>query len=527
MGFIFSTKWRRSKIITDAELTEIRYSGPHISHLRFLKAFYYGTIINCVVLAMVLVAAMRISEVFLPWHEWLPQNIYAFLKWPIETFHLNLIDSVMGLDSVTATTNNLFSILLIVTITTLYSTTGGLRSVVQTDMVQFIFAMLGTFAYAYFILDEVGGFSGLLVKLKSLYPTRVETFTSLTPIKDAMMPFIVLISMQWLFQMNSDGTGYLAQRSMACRTDRDAKMASVIFTWAQVLFRSLIWIVIALGLLVLYPFPENTITTELFTSQREMLFVSGINDFMPEGFRGLMLVGLLGALASTIDTHLNWGSSYWSNDIYKAIICQKWRKKEPSDKSLVWVARFSNIGILFIALVIMLNLGSIKNAWSLSLLFGAGMGAVLILRWVWEGITLYSEMAAIATSIILAPILLFAVKDEWLRIVLMSFFTTIIPILAAKFFPKTDEKVLDQFYEQVKPQGLWGKTASRLGYDSKRPLKKLISSSKEIILIALSLYLLLVGIIKAVFQSGNVNLGVGLTLAIIGTLLIPLWYKKI
>src|SRR5690606_32834951 len=151
-------------------------SGKHIPHLRFLKAFYYGTIINCVVLAMVLVAAMRISEVFLPWHEWLSQDMYAILKWPIETFHLNIIESVSGLDSVTSTTNNLFSILIIVTITTLYSATGGLRSVVQTDLVQFIIAMLGTTAYAGFILYEVGGFSGLLNKLQNLYPSKVETY---------------------------------------------------------------------------------------------------------------------------------------------------------------------------------------------------------------------------------------------------------------------------------------------------------------------------------------------------------------
>ena len=52
-----------------------------------------------------------------------------------------------------------------------------------------------------------------------------------------------------------------------------------------------------------------------------------------------MLTGLLAALASTIDTHLNWGASYWTNDIYKRFICQAWRKTEPSGRALVRVAR--------------------------------------------------------------------------------------------------------------------------------------------------------------------------------------------
>jgi SSS family solute:Na+ symporter len=528
MGFIFSTKWRRAMVITDAELTDIRYSGKHIPHLRFLKAVYYGTIINCVVLAMVLVAAMRISETFLLWHEWLPEGFYSILKMPIESFDLALVKSTTGLDDVTATTNNLFSIFMIVGFTTLYSTTGGLRSVVATDMVQFIFAMLGTIVYAGFIVYKSGGFGEMMTKLSSLYPNSVAKITSLAPnTSDALAPFLILISMQWLFQMNSDGTGYLAQRSMACKSDKDARWATVLFTWVQVLLRSFFWIIIALGLMVIYPFEEGAAITDMFTAKREMLFVTGINEILPPGFKGLMLVGMLGALTSTVDTHLNWGASYWSNDIYKDIICKQWLKKEANNKTLVWVARVSNIGILLVALIIMFNLGSIKNAWSLSLLFGAGMGAVLIMRWLWEGITLYSEVAAIASSIIIAPILLFTVKDEWLRILIMSVSTTIIPILAAKFGPKTEPAKLDAFYQRVSPQGFWKKTAGRIGEDEKLPFKKLKASLFEIILIALSVYLLLIGSVKFIFQTGSGNFWVGIILSLIGLGLIPVWKKRL
>src|SRR5690606_33226048 len=71
MGYLLARCWRRAGVLTDAELVERRYSGRGLVTLRVLKAVYYGTVINCVVMAFVLVAAMRIFEVFLPWHEWL------------------------------------------------------------------------------------------------------------------------------------------------------------------------------------------------------------------------------------------------------------------------------------------------------------------------------------------------------------------------------------------------------------------------------------------------------------------------
>ena len=527
IGFIFSTKWRRSDVITDAELTTIRYSGKHIPHLRFLKAFYYGTVINCVVLAMVLVAAMRIAEVFLPWHEWLPIGVYSIISYPIQALGIELFQAASDVAPYIATTNSLFSILIIVTFTTMYSTTGGLRSVVATDMVQFLLAMVGTGAYAIYILINAGGFSGMISKLEDLYGAqKIEQMTSLLPANDMMIGFFVLVGIQWLFQMNSDGTGYLAQRSMACRTDKDARLASVIFTWAQVVLRSVIWVIIALGLLVIYPYDISSVSTEGFTALREMTFVQGIQDLLPPGIKGLMLVGLLGALASTIDTHLNWGASYWSNDIYQDLICRRIKNREASSKELVWVARLSNILILLVALVIMFNLGSIQKAWQISLLFGAGMGGVLVLRLVWEGITIYSEISAIITSIIFAPIILNYVQaDEWVRLTLMATLSTIIPIVVAYVGPKTDKDVLKKFYKQIEPQGLWKVTASECNEDGLVPLKKLKASSIEILLICVSLYSTLIGLTKLIMLgfSGFI----WWFLLIIGLALIPIWKKKI
>lgn len=529
MAYIFSTKWRRSGVITDAELAEVRYSGKGVTTLRVLKAVYYGTVINCTIMAMVLVAAMRIAEAFLFWDQWLPEGIYVPIYNFISWIGVPIGVSTAGVDPYIQTTNNLISIFVILAFTTLYSTTGGLRSVVATDIVQFGFAMVGTLFFAGYILYHAGGFKQIVDKIESLYGSEKSAeMLSFSPgIGEALLPFLMIIGLQWLFQMNSDGTGYLAQRMIACRTEKDAKIAALTFTWVQILLRSLIWLVIAVGLLVIYPFELSDIGTDGFTASRELTFVKGINDLLPIGIKGIMLTGLLGALASTIDTHLNWGASYWSNDIYGDLISKKLRKREAKSSELVWVARFSNILILFIALIIMFNLGSIQQAWFISLLFGAGTGSVLVLRWLWEKVNLYSEIAAIGISLLIAPFLLMFVDEEWLKLLLMSGISTTVVIIVSYLTPPTDDQKLNEFYLKIKPQGFWKNTVARIGHSQNIPLIKLKKSIVQIIINALSLFSLLVGFGKLMFRPTNEGILFPLLLIVIGLALIPLWWNQL
>jgi len=534
MAFVFSVGWRRGGVLTDAELTEVRYSGRGVLPLRVLKAIYYGTVINCVVMAMVLVAAIRIAEVFLPWHDWLPAGLYGPILSISGALGLEL-GGVTGLEPAVATANNLLSIVLILVFTAAYSTTGGLRAVINTDVVQFFLAIVGTAVYAWIVVREVGGFGAMSARIVELYgaeqASRMLSFGPPDTAGEVLMPFLVIIGLQWFFQMNSDGTGYLAQRSMACRSDRDARVAGVVFTWAQIFFRSLFWLAIAVGLLALYPFSAAETGTEAFTASREILFVIGIDDLLPPGIRGLMLVGLLAALASTIDTHLNWGASYWSNDVYDRLVSQHWLKREPSGRELVIVARLSNLLILAIAMVIMANLGSIQTAWFISLLFGAGMGAVLVLRWVWERINLWSELAAMAMSLITAPLLLVYMgtdaETEWIRLGIMALTTTVAAVAITWVTPRTDEQVLLGFYERVRPFGWWANTARLAGDRPGAPLASLGARAWAVALTAASLFLLLTGVGRLMISPPGASALWTWIFVVVGLALIPLWWREV
>jgi SSS family solute:Na+ symporter len=532
MGFVFAARWRRAGVLTDAEFTELRYSARGALALRTIKALYYGTLINCVVLAFVLVAAIRIAEVFLPWHEWLNPALYENLLHVTRATGLFIGSATTGLDVDVASTNNAISIIMLMSFTLLYSATGGLRSVIATDVVQFSLATLATLAYAVVMMNEVGGLGDLSERITALYGQgKASELLSFSPTGETLLlPFFVVMALQWFFQMNSDGTGYLAQRSMACRTDRDARIAAVVFSWLQIVLRSLIWIVIGLGLLVLYPFDPQSAGGDGFIAAREMLFVQGIDDLLPPGLRGLMLTGLLAALASTVDTHLNWGASYWSNDLYDRLICREWLKRAPGNRELVWVARWSNVIILVLALIIMSQLGSIQQGWKMSLLLGAGTGSVLILRWLWERINLYSELAAMIVALIASGLLLYFLPDpdqEWMRLGLMALLSTVAAVGITFVTPPTEQRVLAVFYKRVKPVGWWRTTAIANGDDGASPLIRLRHDAILVVTGSVSLLFMLVGLGRLLVGAPDNSALVSLLFVGISLGAMPFWWAAL
>ena len=557
MGFVLAPGWRRAGVVTDAELTEARYGGRAAIVLRGIKAIWFGTVFNCVVLAFVFFAAAKIAEPFLLWDVWLPPALFDPVVGLVERVGAPLTLGAPDDPAVwVRTASNLISILLILTVAAFYSMTGGLRSVVATDVVQLAVMFAGTAAFAWFAVREAGGLAVLPSRIEALFAgggpggIRPEEILAFTPgaARDASAAVLALFGLQWLIQINADGTGYLAQRSMACRSDADARTAAIVFTFTQILLRSLLWIPLALGLLVVFP-PDvaslgaggTSSNPALLQAEREATYVRGMAELLPAGLRGLMVTGMLAALASTVDTHLNWGASYWTNDIYKRFVCQLWLGREPSARSLVRVARGANVLLVVMALGVMTSLTSINEAWQISLLLGAGMGVVLILRWIWWRMNAWGEIAAIAASVVAAPVLMAVVPDDQhaVRLLAVAVVATGTALVAVAVAGPEDRERLVAFYRKVRPVGFWGPVAREAGVDDSRDADggrgtddarddgpaRLARAVAAAGLCALSLFCLLVGIgswmvgspapewapSAGVWQFGLVVLGLGLT----------------
>src|SRR5690606_29612156 len=161
-----------------------------------------------------------------------------------------------------------------------------------TDIAQFALAIIGTIGMAWIVAAEAGGLAAIPDRLSAMYGAEAATtMLSWAPwgiscAEAALAPLIIVVALQWLFQMNSDGTGYLAQRSMACRNPAEARIAGVTFAWLQILLRSLPWLVIAAGLLLVYPVED--LADPGLAAQREATFVFAVRDLLPPVLFGIM-----------------------------------------------------------------------------------------------------------------------------------------------------------------------------------------------------------------------------------------------
>jgi solute:Na+ symporter, SSS family len=537
MGFVLAPSWRRAGVLTDAELAELRYGGRSATALRAIKALYFGTLVNCVVLAWVLFAARAIAEPFFLWNQWLPPALFRPVLMLVSHVGVPLATEPSGPALWIHSANNLISLGMIVGVTLFYSTAGGLRSVVATDTVQLAIAMLGTALYTGFVVHHAGGMGAIVAQIGERFadggpggirPSEILAFTP-SRAKDASLALLAVFALQWFLQLNADGTGYLAQRCMACRSDRDAKLASVVFTFVQVLLRSLLWLPIALGLLVILP-PDLAMPLESLRHERELSFVRGIAWLLPWGIRGVMLTAMLAALASTIDTHLNWGASYWARDLYERLLCQVWLRRNPDPRTLVWVARAANAGILLVAFAVMTQLTSIERAWRMALLLGAGMGPMLVLRWVWWRISGVGELACIAVSVVAAAPLLAAPLVPAVRLLAMAALASAAGVGVSLLTPEPLER-LQIFFERARPPGWWAPVATSLGADPAEGTRRLARGLAAVAAAALCVFSLLTGL--GSWLCGSLAprwwpLGRAIWIAsllALGCALVPLWWR--
>jgi Na+/proline symporter len=176
---------------------------------------------------------------------------------------------------------------------------------------------------------------------------------------------------------------------------------------------------------------------------------------LPPGARGLMLVGMLAALASTLDTHLNWGASYLTNDLYARTISRGLLRREPRGRELVWIARASSPLLMGLALGVMAVLGSIQEAWHVTLSLGAGLGIPLLLRWLWRRANAWGELAAIVVSGIAAFWMLRSDASETVRLLTIAGAGSAAAIGVSLATRPERVELLDAFYERVRPPGFW------------------------------------------------------------------------
>ncbi|PJZ69169.1 sodium transporter [Leptospira perolatii] len=451
MTVFFASLWRRVEVLTDVELTELRYSGNSAVILRAAKAFFLSLLFNSIILGWVFKAMSKITQPFLDWKVLLGSGLYGAVEtiWP----------SFLVFDNL----NNTITVLVLLTVVVGYSSLGGIQGVILTDLFQFALGMGGAIVFAIYAVLHVGGLDGLFSKLANIYPGRSEEILSFWPSfgegahQLPLKVFLVFIGIQWWIQYYSDGTGYLAQRLHTASNPRQAELGSLWFNFANFVLRTWPWVFTGLVCLVVFPlaqadlfFPEG----KLVQTDREMAYPVLMKVILPSGLLGLVFASLMAAFMSTADTHINWGASYLVNDLYLRFL-----KPNANDKQMVRASRIAVILMAIISVLVATQMNSIESAWKFFLALASGMGLPQILRWIWWRANAWTELSGMGTALLLSLILYPSfpeVRSEYL-LFWTAIGSVIVSLIVTYLTSPVSDPILESFVKRAKPYGFWGK----------------------------------------------------------------------
>jgi SSS family solute:Na+ symporter len=420
--FFYARMWRRSGVLTDLEFYERRYSGKEASFVRGFRAVYLGLFFNCVIMATVNLAAVKIGNIV--------------LGWPMAK-----------------------TLVLCSVVTIFFASVSGLWGVLVTDSIQFSITMTGTFAMAYFAVKQpqVGGLSGLVHRLD---PKMLNLLPDFGDWGLALSVFLIPITIQWwsVWYPGAEpgGGSYIAQRMLASRSEKDALTGTLLFNAMHYALRPWPWIIVALSSILIYPQLADIHRVFPYVEERlignDMAYPAMLR-FLPAGFLGLMVAGMLAAYRSTIETHLNWGTSYLVHDLYRRFL-----RRDASERHYVFMGRVVTALLMVCAALLTFALDTAKESFDLILSVGAGTGLIYLLRWFWWRINAWSEVAAMASSFLVAVAFFVARKSghpvaAHLALITTVAVTTVVWIVVTYATRPVDRPTLIAFYRLVRPAG--------------------------------------------------------------------------
>ena len=422
LAVLLAKLWRRAGVMTDMELTELRYGGNPAAALRATRAFLLAVPLNCVSIGYGMLAMRKVVT------------------------SLGVLDSLPSLPG----DPRLWAILPIVVIVLLYTAVSGLWGVVATDFIQYILAMAGALLVMGYALHEIGGLDAMVSRLHAAGESRRLALVPLG--EDALVPmstFLGYIGIQWWAVRNSDGGGVFVQRLSSTANEREAAKAAHTFNILNYLVRTWPWVIVGLAALVLMPGLADPETAYPLMMLR----------YLPAGLLGLVFASLVAAFMSTVSTQLNWGASYLVHDLYARFTGQA------DDRRLLRAARVASVLLALLAATVSFFMESVGQVFRFLILIGNGPGLVLLLRWFWWRINAWAEIAAMLAGLALALLTFLPPFDQltfgW-RLVLTGFGSMLVWVPAMLLTKPEAPEVLDQFYARVRPAGAWGPVQARV-----------------------------------------------------------------
>ena len=417
--FIYSKLWVRSGAKSDIEFYELRYSGRPAAFLRGFRAIYLGLVFNAITTAWCILPAVKMGQVLFNVDQWT-------IIWTC------CVASII------------------------YSALGGFRGAIITDFFLFLIILAGAFTIMYYGWSHpaVGGFSKMMAN--PVVQSHLDFFPSFSDTDTLVAVFIVPIAIQWwnVWYPGSEpgGGGYIVHRMLTAKNENHCQAGTLLFLVMNYVIRPWPWYLAAFATLII--FPDLQSLRDMFPHIQESmvkgdLAYPALFRFIPNGWLGLVVASMLGALFSTVAAHLSMGSNYIANDVWKRFV-----RKDAGERELIVVGRLSVV-VLMLASAFLTNiLASVGAFFNLILQIGAGTGLIFLLRWFWMRINAWSEITAMTVSFVVAVYLQLAHPSllAWQRLLVVMSITTVAWVAVTLATPPTDAAKRAAFLDRVRPR---------------------------------------------------------------------------
>lgn len=438
---IFLAVWlRRSNVMTGAQWITTRFGDEQGGRLSHIIVTVFAIISVFGFIAYFFVGIGKFATIFFPW---------------------DLSTSFLGM---AISSENAYA-LLIIALTTIYVIKGGMYSVVLTEVMQFVIMTISCFVIGYIAFTQVSGeqitaavppgwkdlFFGWELGLDwTGYLDSVNTKIDEDGFNLIGYLIIMMIFKGIFASLAGPVPSYDMQRVLSTRTPAEAaKMSGLTML---VLYFPRYLMVAGFGVLALvYLSPEFEAMGP--NIDFEVVLPLAIERFVPIGFKGLLLAGLLAAFMGTFAAFINAAPAYIVNDLYK-----KYINPNASDRTYVRYSYLASLILVAIGIFGGFFAESINSLtlWITASLYG-GYAAANVLKWIWWRFNGYGYFFGMLGGLIASTFVpgLFPDTSDIFLFPLILLIAGLGCVLGTLLTPPDDEKVLMSFYKQTKPWGFW------------------------------------------------------------------------
>jgi Na+/proline symporter len=433
---------RRSNVTTGAEWIRTRFGSGQGSKESHIIVVVFALIMGLGYLAYGFIGLGKFVEIFIPW-ELVSQYI------PFE-IPLAYVPHFYGI---------IFTCFAV-----FYALMGGMMSIVWADLVQYIIMAISGIVIGIIAMTALAenplavpdgwmnpffgwelnlDWSGIIADVnQKITDDQFSLFT---------IVFMMMIFKGGLVSLAGPAPNYDMQKILSTRSVREAALMSGSVSFILMPIRY--FMIAGFGILGLLFYDQLDLVVPGKGLDFEQILPSAINQFVPVGFLGLLLAGLLAAFMSTFAGTLNAAQAYIVNDVYLKYINPT--ASNLRIKSINYVAGLIMVVVSIIMGFFAKDVNDVLQ-WIVSGLYGSYVAAN-VLKWYWwrfNGRGFFWGMVGGLVPALTFRYIFVGVLDLY-TFPLMLLISVVACVIGTYSAPPVQEEVLKDFYRTVRPWGFW------------------------------------------------------------------------